>query len=143
MYYTSIFTIAAYVGILFLNLLGSLAYFIATAQNDQINNSSGVTFGLSILWLILFSPCSFICWYRPLYKAFRFVNIIHSLAIEIHNRTCDFIVFFCEIGILFTKSYLSFRSDSSFNFFVFFFIFFFQFITTCLQAVAPDGWGTV
>ncbi|XP_013080204.1 secretory carrier-associated membrane protein 1-like isoform X1 [Biomphalaria glabrata] len=76
--------------VLFLNFLGSLAYFIT-------NSSGGATFGLSILWLVLFTPCSFICWYRPLYKAFR--------------------------------------SDSSFNFFVFFFIFFFQFCVYVVQCL--------
>nr|XP_046250399.1 secretory carrier-associated membrane protein 2 [Scatophagus argus] len=49
---------------LFLNLLACLAYFITAA-------SQGVDFGLSILWLILFAPCSFLCWYRPIYKAFK------------------------------------------------------------------------
>ncbi|CAN9498830.1 unnamed protein product [Ophioblennius macclurei] len=49
---------------LFLNLLACLAYFIT-------NTNSGVDFGLSILWLILFAPCSFLCWYRPVYKAFK------------------------------------------------------------------------
>lgn len=49
---------------LFLNLLACLAYFIS----DQ---NQGIGFGLSILWLILFSPCSFLCWYRPIYKAFK------------------------------------------------------------------------
>ncbi|XP_069138317.1 secretory carrier-associated membrane protein 1-like isoform X2 [Argopecten irradians] len=75
---------------LFLNVLGSLAYFIA-------DGDGGATFGLSLVWFVLFTPCSFICWYRPLYKAFR--------------------------------------SDSSFNFFVFFFIFFFQFIVCVIQAL--------
>ena len=49
---------------LFLNLLACLAYF----TTDSVY---GVDFGLSILWLILFTPCSFLCWYRPVYKAFR------------------------------------------------------------------------
>ncbi|XP_047220126.1 secretory carrier membrane protein 2, like [Girardinichthys multiradiatus] len=49
---------------LFLNVLACLAYFTADA-------TKGVDFGLSILWLILFTPVSFVCWYRPVYKAFR------------------------------------------------------------------------
>ena len=81
-----------YIIVLCLNFLGSLAYFIAKPSDG------GSTFGLSILWLILFTPCSFVCWYRPLYKAFR--------------------------------------SDSSFNFFVFFFIFFFQF---CVYVIMSLG----
>ncbi|CAL1526579.1 unnamed protein product [Lymnaea stagnalis] len=76
--------------VLILNLFGSLAYLIA-------DKDGAATFGLSILWLVLFTPCSFICWYRPLYKAFR--------------------------------------SDSSFNFFVFFFIFFFQFCVYVVQCL--------
>ncbi|KAJ8417148.1 hypothetical protein AAFF_G00283750 [Aldrovandia affinis] len=49
---------------LFLNVLACLAYF--TVSSDY-----GVDFGLSILWFILFTPCSFLCWYRPVYKAFK------------------------------------------------------------------------
>ncbi|XP_023670967.1 secretory carrier membrane protein 2, like [Paramormyrops kingsleyae] len=49
---------------LFLNVLACLSYFTVEA-------SHGVDFGLSILWFILFSPCSFLCWYRPVYKAFK------------------------------------------------------------------------
>ncbi|KAG7283763.1 hypothetical protein CRUP_034387 [Coryphaenoides rupestris] len=49
---------------LFLNVWACLAYFIADSM-------AGVDFGLSILWFILFSPVGFICWYRPIYKAFR------------------------------------------------------------------------
>ncbi|GAA6110844.1 secretory carrier-associated membrane protein 4 [Tachysurus ichikawai] len=32
---------------------------------------SAVNFGLGLLWLVLFSPCSYACWFRPVYKAFR------------------------------------------------------------------------
>ncbi|XP_064607618.1 secretory carrier-associated membrane protein 1-like isoform X2 [Liolophura sinensis] len=53
-----------HVFVLLLNLLGSLAYF-------AVDSSGGTTFGLAIVWFILFTPCSFVCWYRPLYKAFR------------------------------------------------------------------------
>uniref|UniRef100_A0A8C0VPJ1 Secretory carrier-associated membrane protein n=1 Tax=Cyanistes caeruleus TaxID=156563 RepID=A0A8C0VPJ1_CYACU len=49
---------------LLLNLLACLAWF-------TVDKSRGVDFGLSILWLILFTPCAFLCWYRPIYKAFR------------------------------------------------------------------------
>uniref|UniRef100_A0AAQ4NYF6 Secretory carrier-associated membrane protein n=1 Tax=Gasterosteus aculeatus aculeatus TaxID=481459 RepID=A0AAQ4NYF6_GASAC len=49
---------------LFLNVLACLAYFTASADY-------GVDFGLSILWFVLFTPMSFVCWYRPVYKAFR------------------------------------------------------------------------
>lgn len=52
-----------HIGTLFMNFLGSLAYFIAIGE--------GTVFGLAILYLLLFTPCSFVCWYRPLYKAFR------------------------------------------------------------------------
>uniref|UniRef100_A0A8C9FRA3 Secretory carrier-associated membrane protein n=1 Tax=Pavo cristatus TaxID=9049 RepID=A0A8C9FRA3_PAVCR len=48
---------------LFLNIFGCLAWFYVDATR-------GVDFGLSILWFLLFTPCSFVCWYRPLYGAF-------------------------------------------------------------------------
>ncbi|XP_007549060.1 secretory carrier membrane protein 2, like [Poecilia latipinna] len=60
MYYLWMFHSAT----LFLNILACLAYFTADA-------AKGVDFGLSILWFILFTPVSFVCWYRPVYKAFR------------------------------------------------------------------------
>ncbi|XP_034015752.1 secretory carrier membrane protein 2, like [Thalassophryne amazonica] len=60
MYYLWMFHSAT----LFLNVLACLAFFTADKQ-------SGVDFGLSILWFLLFTPVSFICWYRPVYKAFR------------------------------------------------------------------------
>ncbi|XP_037305629.2 secretory carrier membrane protein 2, like [Pungitius pungitius] len=63
MYYLWMFHSAT----LFLNVLACLAYF--TASPDY-----GVDFGLSILWFVLFTPMSFVCWYRPVYKAFRSDN---------------------------------------------------------------------
>ncbi|XP_063003115.1 secretory carrier-associated membrane protein 4 [Elgaria multicarinata webbii] len=45
------------------NLLGCVAWWIG--------GGSGTNFGFAILWVILFSPCSYVCWFRPVYKAFR------------------------------------------------------------------------
>ncbi|KAM4733795.1 secretory carrier-associated membrane protein 2 [Anableps anableps] len=70
---------------LFLNLLACLAYFITESAH-------GVDFGLSILWLVLFTPCSFLCWYRPVYKAFRNDSSF--------NFFFFFFVFFCHVVIL-------------------------------------------
>ncbi|XP_004712028.1 secretory carrier-associated membrane protein 2 isoform X2 [Echinops telfairi] len=69
---------------LFLNLLACLARFTADA-------SKGVDFGLSILWFLLFTPCAFLCWYRPIYKAFRSDNSFSFFVF--------FFIFFCQIGI--------------------------------------------
>uniref|UniRef100_A0A3Q3F5D9 Secretory carrier-associated membrane protein n=1 Tax=Labrus bergylta TaxID=56723 RepID=A0A3Q3F5D9_9LABR len=55
MYYLWMF----HTGTLLANLIGCLAWFCVDA-------SRGVDFGLAILWFMLFTPCSFVCWYRPL-----------------------------------------------------------------------------
>ncbi|KAL1418118.1 hypothetical protein MTO96_026136 [Rhipicephalus appendiculatus] len=58
-YYLWIF----YVLVLVLNFLGGLAILV---------KEGGAThFGFSILYMVLFAPLSFLCWFRPLYKAFR------------------------------------------------------------------------
>uniref|UniRef100_A0A8C4Q791 Secretory carrier-associated membrane protein n=1 Tax=Eptatretus burgeri TaxID=7764 RepID=A0A8C4Q791_EPTBU len=92
LYYLWIFHVVT----LLLNVLGTLAWFIAKPDR-------GIDFGMSILWVVLFVPCSFFCWYRPVYKAFR--------------------------------------SDSSFNFFLFFFVFAAQFVIHIIQALGLKGWG--
>ncbi|TRY96001.1 hypothetical protein DNTS_002161 [Danionella cerebrum] len=69
---------------LFLNVLACLAEF--TTSSD-----AGVDFGLSILWFVLFSPCSFLCWFRPLYKAFRSDSSF--------NFFFFFFIFFAQIAV--------------------------------------------
>lgn len=59
-------------GTLFVNMFGCLALFCVDA-------SHGVDFGLAMLWFLLFTPCSFVCWYRPLYGAFRWAGRLRSL----------------------------------------------------------------
>ncbi|XP_049765191.1 secretory carrier-associated membrane protein 1 isoform X1 [Schistocerca cancellata] len=49
--------------IMLLNVFGGLLLMFSVADFT--------TFGLGLLYLILFTPFSFLCWYRPAYKAFR------------------------------------------------------------------------
>ncbi|XP_041082819.1 secretory carrier-associated membrane protein 5-like [Polyodon spathula] len=46
-----------------MNLIGCLAW--------MCGGGGAVNFGMAILWLILFTPCSYVCWFRPIYKAFK------------------------------------------------------------------------
>uniref|UniRef100_A0A8C7BQI7 Secretory carrier-associated membrane protein n=1 Tax=Neovison vison TaxID=452646 RepID=A0A8C7BQI7_NEOVI len=50
--------------------LALLLNFLACLASFCVETSNGSGFGLSILWVLLFTPCSFMCWYRPMYKAF-------------------------------------------------------------------------
>jgi len=52
-----------YAGTLVVNGIASRVYMIAAGSVTQ--------FGLSLLQVALFGPCSFLFWFRPLYKAFR------------------------------------------------------------------------
>ncbi|XP_043965276.1 secretory carrier-associated membrane protein 1-like isoform X3 [Gambusia affinis] len=71
-------------GTLFVNMFGCLAWFIVDA-------SRGVDFGLSMLWFLLFTPCSFVCWYRPLYGAFRSDSSFRFFVF--------FFVYICQFGV--------------------------------------------
>ncbi|XP_076009162.1 secretory carrier-associated membrane protein 4 isoform X2 [Genypterus blacodes] len=52
-----------YSGTLCMNVISCIAWWAG--------GGSAANFGFSLLWLILFSPCSYTCWFRPLYKALR------------------------------------------------------------------------
>ncbi|KAM3596687.1 uncharacterized protein V6R79_019069 [Siganus canaliculatus] len=71
-------------GTLVFNLISSLAMFC-------VSPSTGVGLGLAILWALLFTPCSFVCWYRPVYKAFRSDSSV--------NFFTFFFVFFAQVGV--------------------------------------------
>ncbi|KAK3526174.1 hypothetical protein QTP70_017730, partial [Hemibagrus guttatus] len=45
------------------NLIGCLAW--------MCGGGGATNFGMAILWLILFTPCSYVCWFRTIYKAFK------------------------------------------------------------------------
>ncbi|XP_071965285.1 secretory carrier-associated membrane protein 1-like isoform X1 [Antedon mediterranea] len=72
-----------YVLVLFLNLIGAMAYLFSKTDGGK-----ATTFGLAIVWFVAFSPCSFVCWYRPMYKAFRSDSSF--------NFFMFFFVFFCQ-----------------------------------------------
>ncbi|XP_066198756.1 secretory carrier-associated membrane protein 4 isoform X4 [Saccopteryx leptura] len=52
-----------YCATLGVNLIACLAWWIG--------GGSGTNFGLALVWLLLFSPCGYVCWFQPAYKAFR------------------------------------------------------------------------
>ncbi|XP_013764019.1 secretory carrier-associated membrane protein 3-like [Pundamilia nyererei] len=73
-------------GTLFFNLTSSLALFCITLSSDA---RSGLC--LAALWVVLFTPCSFICWYRPVYKAFRNDSSFNFFAF--------FFIFFAQVVV--------------------------------------------
>ncbi|KAF7408445.1 secretory carrier-associated membrane protein 5B [Vespula maculifrons] len=60
--------------VLFLNVIGGFAL--------MFHSKDFPTFGLGVLYLILFTPFSFLCWFRPAYRAFK------------NDSSINFMVFF-------------------------------------------------
>ncbi|CAN9500592.1 unnamed protein product [Ophioblennius macclurei] len=52
-----------YSAALFANVISCVAWWVG--------GGSPINFGFSLLWLFLFTPASYTCWFRPLYKALR------------------------------------------------------------------------
>jgi len=55
----------AHIGLLFANMIVALIYLFCGG------GEGGQTFGLALVYWAIFTPASFICWFRPAYKAFR------------------------------------------------------------------------
>uniref|UniRef100_A0A669E6A7 Secretory carrier-associated membrane protein n=2 Tax=Oreochromis niloticus TaxID=8128 RepID=A0A669E6A7_ORENI len=73
-------------GTLFFNLISSVVLFCIISSSDA---RSGLY--LSVLWVGLFPPCSFFCWYRPVYKAFRNDSSFNFFAF--------FFIFFAQVVV--------------------------------------------
>ncbi|KAJ8285488.1 hypothetical protein GJAV_G00027370 [Gymnothorax javanicus] len=80
MYYLWMFHTAT----LFVNIFGCLAWFC-------VDGARGVDFGLAMVWFMLFTPCSFVCWYRPLYGAFRSDSSFRFFVF--------FFIYICQFGV--------------------------------------------
>lgn len=118
-------TVTVHGCVMVLNVIGGLALLF------QFGDFT--TFGVGLLYLVLFTPISFLCWYRPAYKAFRYLT-------NFTEKELLFYFFYCPIQILNIEFKINcFRSDSSFNFMVFFFVFFFQFLVTSVFAIGIAG----
>jgi len=74
--------------LMFTNLLGGTCLLFSG------NDSNGSTFGLSIVYCVFFIPLSYLCWFRPAYKAFR------------SDSSFNFMVFFFIFGCQFLFSCL-------------------------------------
>lgn len=55
---------SGHVSMLFANMIVGLLYLFAGGDWGQ-------TFALALFYFIIFTPASFLCWFRPVYKAFR------------------------------------------------------------------------
>ena len=75
----------AYVFVMSLNLIdGLIGLFIG------FSDKNGITFGLALLYWAFCIPSSFVCWFRPAYKAFRNDGSIRFMIF--------FFVFFAQCG---------------------------------------------
>ncbi|PWA22411.1 hypothetical protein CCH79_00016981 [Gambusia affinis] len=73
------------------NLIGCLAW--------MCGGGGATNFGMAFLWLILFTPCSYVCWFRPIYKAFKTDSSFNFMAF--------FFVFMAQVVISIIHGWLA------------------------------------
>ena len=61
---------AVHVAVLLVNMVVALAYFVVEGGKAG-GSAAATTFGLSIIYVLVLAPCGYVCWFRPLYKAFK------------------------------------------------------------------------
>ncbi|CAD5210148.1 unnamed protein product [Bursaphelenchus xylophilus] len=89
------YTYLTYVGALAINAVASLLFMLIAAGGLGI-------FFLSVIQLILFTPCAFLFWFRPVYKAFRDDS---SFNFMIFFFVLFFHTIFCFVQMLGLSSY--------------------------------------
>lgn len=72
-----------YAGVMCVNIIGGMVLMISEGEFT--------TFGLGILYAFLFTPASFLCWYRPAYKAFKTDSSLDFMVF--------FFIFFCQMVV--------------------------------------------
>lgn len=83
-----------YAGVLFLNVVGA---FILLLTAGEVKG-----FIQAVIFAFLFTPASFMCWYRPAYKAFRSDSSFDFMVF--------FFIFFCQTVVTIIQTTLAFVS---------------------------------
>jgi len=77
----------------------ALGFNIIAALVVMVAGGSATTFGLSILFFFLFTPLSYVCWFRPAYKGFRDDSSVNfMLFFFIFFIQCIFSILICFSG---------------------------------------------